>query len=233
LRASVCTPTAFGKQTCRFHDVCLQIANGTKTIKAILVANAPQQAEQLAVLKQHIKRAVHGHFHQLDVISIHAVDARELANFTFESRPTLLWHENVANQGSFGHALINEAFPMFLVVQEHLATDIPTDLQLIIMGELNPVLHRVLSGMITPHLQRLVHRLASVPPGTAGICFRTLITGDGGYVHASRASLTNSNAPHAKQYGEEPTFFSSFNWWQFRRHVLKVGAWVHVTDRHA
>eukprot|EP00775_Hariotina_reticulata_P004788 gene4788-5038_t len=55
-----------------------------------------------------------------------------------------------------------------------------------------------------------------------GICFRQLIIGDGGYIQASRASLTNSNAPQAKQYGQEPTFFSSFNWWNFRRHALKV-----------
>jgi hypothetical protein len=95
-------------------------------------------------------------------------------------------------------------------------------LQLLIAPTLEPVLHDVLSNTITHHTQLLSQRLARLPAGVRGICFRQLLLGDGGYQAASRASLANSGQDHAAQYGREPSFFSSANWWAFRQHVMQV-----------
>lgn len=133
-----------------------------------------------------------------------------MSDFAYERKPTLLWREHEANQKSFGHALINEASPMFLVLQEHLGLKVPTQLQLLVMGWLDPVLHRVLAGTVASDVQRLSDRLASLPPAVVGICFRQLIVGDGGYyIQASRASLTNSTAPPMQNSMEKSRRFSA------------------------
>jgi hypothetical protein len=127
-------------------------------------------------------------------------------------------------------ALLNEAFPVFLALHSHFHSQqhLPMRLQLLLAPTLEPVLRDVLSNTITPHTQLLSQRLAQLPAGVQGICFRQLLLGDGGYQAASRASLANSGSKHAAQYAWEPSFFSSANWWAFRQHVMQVRA-VHVT----
>jgi hypothetical protein len=121
-------------------------------------------------------------------------------------------------------ALLNEAFPVFLALHSHFHSQqrLPMRLQLLLAPTLEPVLHDVLANTITPHAQLLSQRLAQLPAGVQGVCFRQLLLGDGGYQAASRASLANSGSKHAAQYAREPSFFSSANWWAFRQHAMQV-----------
>jgi hypothetical protein len=115
-----------------------------------------------------------------------------------------------------------------MVLHSHFHTQqqLPLRLQLLIAPALSPALHDVLNKTITPHAQLLSQRLARLPAGVQGICFRQLLLGDGGYRATSKASLTLTVADrsntHAAQYGREPSFFSSANWWAFRQHVMQV-----------
>jgi hypothetical protein len=129
-------------------------------------------------------------------------------------------------------ALLNEAFPVFLALHSdfHSQQHLPSRLQLLTAPTLEPVLHDVLSNTITPHAQLLSQRLAQLPAGVQGICFKQLLLGDGGYQAASRASLANSGSKHAAQYAREPSFFSSANWWAFRQHVMQVRLVKNISD---
>jgi hypothetical protein len=125
-------------------------------------------------------------------------------------------------------AIINEAFPVFLTLHSHFHSQqrLPMRLQLLIVPKMEPGLHKVLSITITPHTQLLSQRLAALPAGVQGICFRQLLLGNGGYRAASKASTTilvpDRSNTHAAQYAAEPSFFSSANWWSFRQHVMQV-----------
>jgi hypothetical protein len=83
-------------------------------------------------LKQHLQKAAQGHFNNVNDLNITNAGIASLSDFAYERKTTLLWREYEANQKSFGHALINEASPMFLVLQEHLGLKVPTQLQLLV-----------------------------------------------------------------------------------------------------
>jgi hypothetical protein len=113
---------------------------------------------------------------------------------------------------------------MFLVLQNHFPQQqrLPMRLQLLATPTLEPVLHNVVSNTIARDAQLLSQRLAGLPASTQGICFRQLLLGDGGYQAASRASLANSWDRHAAQYGREPSFLSSADWWGYRQLAMQV-----------
>lgn len=91
---------------------------------------------------------------------------------------TILWRPVPHQQQSFGHALLNEAFPMFLVLSNHFGVgpaDLPRQLQLLVSADnwRSPVLSHVLSDVITPNMMLLKDRLAQMhKQGKAGVCFR-------------------------------------------------------------
>lgn len=156
------------------------------------------------------------------IISVNRSQLGSTPHFHTEDGVTMLWRTVDNNQESFGHALLNEAFPMFLVLQNHFGNDIPTQLQLLVTKSWHSVLQHVVTGTVSSNAQLLVDKLSSLPAGSKGLCFPHLLVGDGGYVQASRASLANSNKPQALLYEMSPSFFSSANWFTFRRHALQV-----------
>ncbi|WIA23517.1 hypothetical protein OEZ85_000254 [Tetradesmus obliquus] len=94
-------------------------------------------------------------------------------------------------------ALVNEAFPMFLVLQNHF-----------------------LQQQQQQQQQQRQQRLQLLATSTLEPVLRSV--GDGGYQAASYASLDNSKQRHAAQYSVEPSFFSSAKWWAFRQHVMQL-----------
>jgi hypothetical protein len=210
-----CTSAAASKQSCMFRNVCLQYGDDGKTLKAVMWG--PQEKRHLAMLQQHLDQHMNGMAVSCHTAPIDSTAARP----AFQSDPGILWKLFPDTQFSFGHALINEAFPIFMVLQNHLGNHIPTNVQLLISTPWHPVTQRVLQGTISRNADLLTSRLPNTT-NSQGLCFRQLILGDGGYVASSRASLANSGAPHAQQYAAEPTFFSSISWWNFRRHTLRV-----------
>uniref|UniRef100_A0A383WK28 Uncharacterized protein n=1 Tax=Tetradesmus obliquus TaxID=3088 RepID=A0A383WK28_TETOB len=99
--------------------------------------------------------------------------------------PTILWRPARLNQQIFGHAMINEALPMFLVLQNHFSI-LPDNLQLLTVGGCHAVLRRMLSGTITKHTAAFPASVparvsARVPAGfPASTCYSQLVVGDGG-----------------------------------------------------
>lgn len=156
------------------------------------------------------------------IISVNSSQVVNTHKFQTQDGVTMLWRMVNSNQESFGHALLNEAFPMFLVLQNHFGSDIPRQLQLLVTASWHSVLQHVVTGTVSSNAQLLVDKFSSLPAGRQGLCFPHLLVGDGGYVHASRASLANSNKPQAHLYEVFPSFFSSANWFNFRRHAMQV-----------
>lgn len=218
-----CTSATFSKQSCLFRDVCLYLSKDKASIQAVIASF--NQPEHVALLQQHLSHTLSGVYANISVEATRQgkrSPVNETQTGTNVWNTTLLWRPVPWNQESFGHALINEAFPMFLVLQDHLGPHLPTDISLLIVGSIHPVLQHVITGNIAQHLQLVTDNNMLAQTGSHGFCFQQLIIGDGGYVATSRASLANSGSPHKDQYGKEPSFFSSINWWGFRLHSLKV-----------
>lgn len=99
-------------------------------------------------------------------------------NIHIEEGVTILWRVFPSNHESFGHALLNEAFPIFMVMSNHFGPgpmELPRRVQLLVAadGWLAPTLPHVLSTMIT-HKTWLMHdRLQNIQQnGKVGVCFR-------------------------------------------------------------
>lgn len=89
---------------------------------------------------------------------------------------TVLWRAG-GKQYSFGHSLINEVYPMFLALSDHLqdTNGIPHNLQVLVTPNNweGGVLRHLISDMISPRLRLLVNYLPMlVEHAKAGVCFR-------------------------------------------------------------
>ncbi|WIA34965.1 hypothetical protein OEZ86_013246 [Tetradesmus obliquus] len=200
------------KRSCVFQDVCLQSAADQKGLSAVLHGRV--QPAHAHMLKQHLVKIFEGIVNAANITVSIAPDGSSAVPASALQPPTIIWRPAGANQYSFGHALINEAFSAFLVLQNHYQ-QIPKNMQLLAVGGWHPVLRNVLAGTITGHATEF-H--AAVTASSAAACFSQLLVGDGGYIAASRGSLAGTGTA----FGREPSFFSSANWRKFRQHALQM-----------
>lgn len=90
---------------------------------------------------------------------------------------TILWSSHPENQGSFGHALVNEAFPLSMVLNNHFDnfSDMPRNVQLLIAADSwnGHALPHVLKNIIAHDTQLLAAFLTRLQEqGKAGVCLR-------------------------------------------------------------
>lgn len=118
-----------------------------------------------------------------------------------------------------------------MVLQNFFGPALPADLQMVATYKPDNVLRNAYQNFVTKRYREVLGPYDLLRPGGLGVCFNQLIVGDGGYVEASRRSLSASGSgsakEHSRHYQEVGTFFSSNNWWQFRQHVLQVSVcWI-------
>eukprot|EP00878_Enallax_costatus_P045570 GHUV01054984.1.p1 GENE.GHUV01054984.1~~GHUV01054984.1.p1 ORF type:complete len:485 (+),score=44.64 GHUV01054984.1:527-1981(+) len=248
---ATCSASAFGKQTCIFRNVCFLWRRDVPTGGWSINVTQPQtynyisssQAETAQVdvlLRKHLDRVTEGTSIRLqygvnitDMASLPLTDdasfnLNKSISLEVEHAVTLLWRVG-GLQESFGHALINQAYPMFLALTDQLGEEPPQYLQVLVTPEQwqGPVLPHVLSNMVSQRMRLLANYFQGVRErGKDGVCFRTLLLGDGGYAAASWASLANSGQQERHTYATGPSMFSSRNWWSFRRHAMQVAGVV-------
>ncbi|KAF8056745.1 POMGNT2 [Scenedesmus sp. PABB004] len=224
-----CSGLAASKQTCLFNNVCF-VPGANASLTVLLHGTSTAQHTELA--RRHFEGLLAPHYGGgvwFNASNAPAPVRSDPDGPTVDHAVTLFWRPDPNNQYSFGHALVNEVFSMFLVLSNHFGDHIPRRLQVVCASSWHPVLHHLVSSMIAHRAQLWTDKMKA---HERGVCYRHVLVGDGGYVHASRASLTNSGHPQAAQYASGPSFFSSRNWWAFRAYALELAGVVEDNSAH-
>lgn len=207
---TACVGEAFTKQSCLVTHICMRQMNG------VLAVFLPGVAHDKDIVT--ISRLLNMTLTNLHIKVEHGLASWAVQDAHPEQAITVLRNQQNIHAYSFGHVLVNELFPLFLLLQNHFLKEIPRMLQILVHPTWK---HDVIKHMTIQCMSKRSFIFSEyLAQQNSGICFPHLILGDGGYVRFSQYSLANWGQPEKDRYAQGPSFFSSQNWFAFRAFVL-------------